>query len=44
VIFFKTLRCYNEDVSIEDASDINNLKMVPWQDNLAKRTFEKIKK
>lgn len=36
-------KCYNEGMSVEQASDASNLQMIPWKDNLAKRTFEKVK-
>jgi hypothetical protein len=35
-------QCYNENISAEEASSLDNLKMVTWKENLEKRTYEKI--
>jgi hypothetical protein len=34
-------KCYNEGLSEEEASSLNNLRLIPWKDNLNKRTYEK---
>lgn len=36
-------KCYNEGVSVEQAADVSNLQMILWENNLAKRTYEKVK-
>jgi hypothetical protein len=33
------IECFHEGISIEEASDINNLRMLPWKENLM-RNFE----
>ena len=33
-------KCWNEGISVEEAASINNLQIIPWLDNLYKRTFE----
>lgn len=35
-------KCFNEGLSPEEAADVSNLQLVPWKENLAKRTFEPI--
>lgn len=35
-------KCYNEGLTPEQASVNENLQLIPWKDNLEKRTFEQI--
>lgn len=35
-------KCYNEGLCPEEAADVRNLQMIPWKDNLDKRTYEPI--
>lgn len=37
----KTIKeCYTEGVTVEEASSVDNLELIPWEINLAKRNFK----
>jgi hypothetical protein len=35
-------QCWNEGLDPSIAADVSNLQIIPWKDNLAKRTYEKV--